>query len=113
MELERPLGAPIQLAKFAGVKVPRIQTLYAMLRHINTVNKDRPVNTAASTAQLQSPTAAMQAPPRTISLSSHGAVSWYTDFREADLDMIGTRSASKQMPHVKTVEQLENAVSRP
>lgn len=70
MEVETYLGAPVQLAQAAGVKVPRIQTLYALLRHLNTVNKDRPVNAMASTAPLQSPVTAVQPPPRTISLSS-------------------------------------------
>ncbi|KIW20667.1 hypothetical protein PV08_01244 [Exophiala spinifera] len=70
MEVETYLGAPVQLAKAAGVKVPRIETLYALLRHVNTVNKDRPVASAAPPASLQSPTAAVQPPPRTISLSN-------------------------------------------
>ena len=42
MEIETYLGAPRTLAKKANIKVPRIETLYAMLHHVNTVNKDRP-----------------------------------------------------------------------
>jgi len=43
MEIETYLGAPCQLAKEADIAVPRIETLYTILRHINTTNKDRPV----------------------------------------------------------------------
>src|SRR5437016_13536601 len=42
MEVETYLGAPLQMAKNAGIKAPRIQTLYALLHHINSVAKDRP-----------------------------------------------------------------------
>lgn len=63
MEVETYLGSPIELAKTANVKVPRLDTLYAMLRHTNTVNKDRPPTMP------QSPSTT-QPPPRTISLSN-------------------------------------------
>lgn len=46
MEVETYLGAPTELAKQAGIALPRIQTLYTILRHINTTNKDRPVASA-------------------------------------------------------------------
>jgi hypothetical protein len=42
MEIETYLGAPRKLAKKVNIKVPRIETLYAMLHHVNSVNKDRP-----------------------------------------------------------------------
>lgn len=42
MEVETYLGAPRDLAKKVNIKVPRIETLYAMLHHVNCVNKDRP-----------------------------------------------------------------------
>ncbi|CBX92946.1 hypothetical protein IAQ61_008682 [Plenodomus lingam] len=42
MEIETYLGAPLKLAKEAGVTVPRIETLYATLHHLNTVNRNRP-----------------------------------------------------------------------
>lgn len=42
MEVETYLGSPVKLAKEAGVKVPRIETLYAMLHHLNVVNRSRP-----------------------------------------------------------------------
>ncbi|KAK5212297.1 hypothetical protein LTR41_002539 [Exophiala xenobiotica] len=70
MEVETYLGSPVQLAKSAGVNVPRLQTLYTMLRHVNTVNKDRPVASAVPAAPVQSPIAVQAPPPRTISLSS-------------------------------------------
>lgn len=59
MEVETYLGAPVELARGAGVKVPRIETLYALLRHANTANKDRP--------QPQSPTV-VNPPPRVTSI---------------------------------------------
>lgn len=69
MEVETYLGSPVQLAKAANVKVPRLETLYTMLRHVNKVNKERPLATPAAAALPQSPSTT-QAPPRTISLSS-------------------------------------------
>ncbi|KAK5092583.1 hypothetical protein LTR70_002028 [Exophiala xenobiotica] len=50
MEVETYLGAPCQLAKEAGIAVPRIETLYTILRHINTTNKDRPVQPVGAPA---------------------------------------------------------------
>ncbi|KUI60131.1 Meiotically up-regulated gene 72 protein [Cytospora mali] len=49
MEVETYLGSPVKLAKEAGVKVPRIETLYAMLHHLNVVNRTRPkIDTVAA-----------------------------------------------------------------
>lgn len=42
MEVETYLGSPLKIARTSGVKVPRIETLYAMLHHINIVNQKRP-----------------------------------------------------------------------
>jgi hypothetical protein len=42
MEVETYLGSPIKLAQGVGVKTPRIETLYTLLHHINTVNQQRP-----------------------------------------------------------------------
>ena len=42
MEVETYLGAPLQMANNAGIHAPRIQTLYALLHHVNSVAKDRP-----------------------------------------------------------------------
>ena len=43
MEVETYLGSPIKLARNHGVKVTRIETLYALLHHVNIVNQTRPV----------------------------------------------------------------------
>ncbi|KAI1941142.1 hypothetical protein LOZ66_001650 [Ophidiomyces ophidiicola] len=48
MEVETYLGSPIKLSIEHGVKIPRIETLYAMLHHINTVNQTRPAHEPAS-----------------------------------------------------------------
>lgn len=48
MEIETYLGAPCQLARQAGIAVPHIETLYTILRHINTTNKDRPATNSQS-----------------------------------------------------------------
>lgn len=42
MEIETYLGSPIKLAQDNGVRVPRIETLYALLHHCNIVNQQRP-----------------------------------------------------------------------
>ena len=42
MEVETYLGSPIKLAQDSGVRVPRIETLYALLHHCNIVNQKRP-----------------------------------------------------------------------
>ncbi|EXJ87606.1 hypothetical protein A1O3_04567 [Capronia epimyces CBS 606.96] len=74
MEVETYLGSPVEIGKSANVKVPRLETLYTMLRHINTVNKDRP---PANTPQPPVPQSGMplspsinQPPPRSVSLSN-------------------------------------------
>ncbi|EEP81125.1 conserved hypothetical protein [Uncinocarpus reesii 1704] len=41
MEVETYLGSPIKLGVDSGVKLSRIETLYAMLHHINVVNQNR------------------------------------------------------------------------
>ncbi|KAH8597939.1 putative meiotically up-regulated gene 72 protein [Bisporella sp. PMI_857] len=64
MEVETYLGSPIKLAQTVGLKVPRIETLYAILHNINIINqqrKDIPMqspNPGAPPARLSS------APPR-------------------------------------------------
>ncbi|ORY67371.1 ketopantoate reductase PanE/ApbA-domain-containing protein [Pseudomassariella vexata] len=42
MEVETFLGSPIKLAQFSGVKLPRIETLYAIFHNLNIVNQTRP-----------------------------------------------------------------------
>ncbi|KAG9245263.1 putative meiotically up-regulated gene 72 protein [Calycina marina] len=41
MEVETYLGSPIKLAQTVGLKVPRIETLYAILHNLNIVNQQR------------------------------------------------------------------------
>lgn len=41
MEVETYLGSPIKLAQGIGMKVPRIETLYAILHNLNIVNQQR------------------------------------------------------------------------
>ena len=62
MEVETYLGSPLTLAAAAGVRVPRIQTLYAVLHNINVVNKDRPLS--VSPAITQPPSRADSLPPQ-------------------------------------------------
>ncbi|KAL5462214.1 hypothetical protein PMIN06_001804 [Paraphaeosphaeria minitans] len=61
MEIETYLGSPLKLAQESQVPVPRIETLYATLHHINIVNRTRP-----ATAPAPSPTNGDQRmpPPR-------------------------------------------------
>lgn len=42
MEVETYLGSPIKLAELTGIKVPRIETIYALLHHCNVTNQTRP-----------------------------------------------------------------------
>lgn len=48
MEVETYLGSPVKIAKATGVKIPRIETLYAMLHHINSANQKRPAQPLAT-----------------------------------------------------------------
>lgn len=45
MEVETYLGAPLKLAKESSVKLPRVETLYALLHHVNVANQKRPAST--------------------------------------------------------------------
>ena len=65
MEVETYLGSPIKLAQEVGVRVPRIETLYALLHHCNIVNQLRP----APTVSPNSPAGQAPPPPR---ISSNG-----------------------------------------
>lgn len=69
MEVETYLGSPVQLARTAGVKVPRLETLYAMMRHINSTNKDRtPPASSPAIPQSGPPPQMGQPPPRGASM---------------------------------------------
>ncbi|EAS27462.3 2-dehydropantoate 2-reductase [Coccidioides immitis RS] len=41
MEVETYLGSPVKLSIDTDVKIPRIETVYAMLHHLNSVNQTR------------------------------------------------------------------------
>jgi ketopantoate reductase len=58
MEIETYLGSPLKLAQESNVSVPRIESLYAILHHLNIVNRTRPAAAASA------PPNAMQPPPR-------------------------------------------------
>ena len=66
MEVETYLGSPVELAKAANVRVPRIETLYALLRNVNTANKDRPPPPSPTVVQAAPPprVTSVQPPPR-------------------------------------------------
>jgi hypothetical protein len=73
MEVETYLGSPIRLAQESGLKVPRIETLYAILHNLNITNRSRPKMDAAIPGPPGSPTFASpvprgstQGPPRPI-----------------------------------------------
>lgn len=50
MEVETYLGSPIKLAQSVGLKVPRIETLYALLHNTNIVNQQKPREIAPAPA---------------------------------------------------------------
>ncbi|KAH6607397.1 ketopantoate reductase [Trichoderma cornu-damae] len=68
MEVETYLGSPIKLARDAKVSVPRIETLYAILHHLNIVNRNRPKQgdaaPLAGNGPPSSPNNASPLPPR-------------------------------------------------
>ena len=59
MEIETYLGSPLKLAQEAGVAVPRIETLYAVLHNLNIVNRTKP-----AIAPAPSPSNGNLPPPR-------------------------------------------------
>ncbi|KAL2007458.1 hypothetical protein VTN00DRAFT_8896 [Thermoascus crustaceus] len=63
MEVETYLGSPIKLATESDIRVPRIETLYAMLHHVNTVNQSRPQQSDASPPVLAQPPPRMSVAP--------------------------------------------------
>ncbi|KAM0439571.1 hypothetical protein ACHAPT_000663 [Fusarium lateritium] len=71
MEIETYLGSPVKLARDSKVPVPRIETLYAILHNLNTVNRNRPKpgDPNANIMPPSSPTAPQL--PRMPSQNSH------------------------------------------
>ena len=70
MEVETYLGSPIKLAAESGVRVPRIETLYALLHHCNIVNQQRPAPSSSPNGVVGGPappparTSSTAPPPR-------------------------------------------------
>ena len=60
MEVETYLGSPIKIAVENGIAVPRLETLYSLLHHINILNQSRPI----PQAQPSSPAITQQPPVR-------------------------------------------------
>ncbi|RYP50657.1 hypothetical protein DL768_003876 [Monosporascus sp. mg162] len=74
MEVETFLGSPIKLAQSSGIKLPRIETLYAIFHNLNIVNQSRPKEVIAQPPPPASPTVlspmpriSSVPPPRTVS----------------------------------------------
>lgn len=74
MEVETYLGAPLQMAKDAGIKVPRIQTIYALLHHINSVAKDRPPPRSPAIGQPPARIGSAPPPQRLVNGPTNGAI---------------------------------------
>lgn len=64
MELETYLGSPIKLATQLGTKVPRIETLYAILHHVNTTNLTKPRDSTPPAVAAQPPPRVSSVPPQ-------------------------------------------------
>ncbi|KAF4984293.1 hypothetical protein FZEAL_505 [Fusarium zealandicum] len=71
MEVETCLGSPIKLARECNVPIPRIETLYAILHNLNTVNRNKPKPSDPNTNMM--PPSSPTAPPlpRMPSQNSH------------------------------------------
>lgn len=66
MEVETYLGSPIKMAQSVGVRVPRIETMYALLHHTNVINQQRPKETPIASppgSQSQTPRLSSAPPP--------------------------------------------------
>lgn len=74
MEVETYLGSPIKLAQTAGVRAPRIETLYAILHNLNIVNQQRKDVMMASPAVGNPPPARLSSmpPPRPMMNGANG-----------------------------------------
>ena len=72
MEVETYLGSPIKLARESQVAVPRIETLYALLHNLNTVNRNRPKPADAPAPNIMPPGSPIASPqPRSSSQAGH------------------------------------------
>ena len=55
MEVETYLGSPIKLAQETGIRVPRIETMYALLHHCNIVNQTKPTVSSPTHSTIAGP----------------------------------------------------------
>ncbi|KAI9688160.1 MAG: hypothetical protein M1822_001666 [Bathelium mastoideum] len=94
MEVETYLGSPMKLAQEAGVAAPRIQTMYAILHHLNIVNQTRPVPTTSSPQQ-PAPPAAQPFPPQARGPMTNGAPNGFPP--KAGMPMPGRGSRAPSM----------------
>lgn len=69
MEVETYLGSPIRLSQETGVRLPRIETLYAVLHNLNVTNRQKPKIEAAAPPPTGSPNPGAPPLPR---MSSQG-----------------------------------------
>ncbi len=72
MEVETFLGSPIRVSQDTGVRVPRIETLYAVLHNLNTINQSRPKSEVATRPAPGSPPPAPSPLPRMSSQQPNG-----------------------------------------
>ncbi|EKV15290.1 2-dehydropantoate 2-reductase, putative [Penicillium digitatum PHI26] len=64
MEVETFLGSPIKLASESNVRVPRIETMYAMLHHVNIANQKPRQESPPASVTGQPPPRMSSAPPQ-------------------------------------------------
>lgn len=112
MEVETYLGSPIKLATECGVRVPRIETLYALLHHVNIVNQNRPRlgETPSPSVPVPPPTQRMSSapPPQRAPLNGALRASRTTSAMSGMMPMAGRRgppSMGNGMPRPPSVHQ--------
>ena len=76
MEIETYLGSPLKIAKELNVSTPRIETLYAVLHNLNTVNQSRAMATPAVGAP-PTPRLSTQQPLRPVINGANGGANGY------------------------------------
>ena len=72
MEVETYLGSPIKLAQEVGLRVPRIETLYAILHNLNIVNQQRKESTGIMGNGMPPPVRLSSAPPARPGVNFNG-----------------------------------------
>ncbi len=72
MEIETYLGTPIKFARDRGILVPRLQTLYALLHHLNKTNQNRPPHLSPAVTQPLPPRFTSAPPPPRPPMNGQG-----------------------------------------